>query len=215
VDLAAALAKKGVGLGFLHYGVEVEKGKVGDAFLEWTGGYFEMHWSVNPHWTIEKAVLAKDHPVTRGVKPYSVNDEWYYHMRFRPGMEGVTPILSALPPPSTLERSDGGHSGNPHVREAVKKGEIQHVMWARERPDGGRGFGFTGGHVHWNWGHPDHLKLVLNAIAWIAGAEVPQGGVPSKPVTTEELLENHDEERPKNFDEDKIRKQLAAWNATP
>jgi len=215
IDEASKLAKKGVGLGFIHYGVEVEKGKVGDAFLEWTGGYFEMHWSVNPHWTIENAILAKDHPITRGVKPYSVNDEWYFHMRFRPGMEGVTPILSAVPPESTMSRPDGTHSGNPAVREAVKKREPQHVMWARQRPDGGRGFGFTGGHDHWNWGHPDHLKLILNAIAWISGVEVPEKGMASKPVTAEELLENHDEERPKNFDIEKIRKQLAAWNAMP
>src|SRR5688572_8654737 len=37
IDEASKLAKKGVGLGFIHYGVEVEKGKVGDAFLDWTG----------------------------------------------------------------------------------------------------------------------------------------------------------------------------------
>ena len=41
----------GVGLVCIHYGVEVPKGKSGDAFLDWTGGYFETHWSVNPHWT--------------------------------------------------------------------------------------------------------------------------------------------------------------------
>ena len=213
VDEAMQLAKKGVGLGFLHYGVEVEKGKVGDAFLEWTGGYFEINWSVNPHWTIQNAILAKDHPITRGVRPYSVNDEWYYHMRFRPNMEGVTPILSAVPPASTLDRPDGMHSGNPAVREAVKKGEVQALLWARQRPDGGRGFGFTGGHVHWNWGHPDHRKLVLNAIAWIAGVEVPAGGVPDKPVTMDELLTNHDEDRPADFNPEPIRKEIEAWNA--
>ncbi|HZL89867.1 MAG TPA: DUF1080 domain-containing protein, partial [Pirellulaceae bacterium] len=46
-----ALAKKGVGIVCIHYGVEVPAGKVGDKFLEWIGGYFEMNWSVNPHWT--------------------------------------------------------------------------------------------------------------------------------------------------------------------
>jgi hypothetical protein len=211
IDEVAPLARKGVGLGFIHYAVEVEKGKVGDAFLDWTGGYFEMNLSVNPHWTIQSAVLAKDHPITRGVKPYSVNDEWYFYMRFRPGMEGVTPILSAVAPPETMSRPDGSHSGNPAVRESVKRGDLQHVMWARERPDGGRGFGFTGGHDHWNWGHPDHLKLILNAIAWIAGAEVPQGGVKARPVTVEDLLQNHDEEKPKNFDPERIRKQIDGW----
>jgi hypothetical protein len=215
IDLVAPYAKKGLGIGFLHYGVEVEKGKVGDAFLDWTGGYFEMHWSVNPHWTPEKSVtVAKDHPIARGVKPYSLNDEWYFHMRFRPGMEGVTPILSAVAGADTMSRGDGPHSGNPHVRESVKRGDLQHLMWARERPDGGRGFGFTGGHVHWNWGHPDHRKLVLNAIAWIAGIEVPPSGVDGGAVTAEDLLRDHDEDRPKDFKPEAIEKMLAGWNAS-
>jgi hypothetical protein len=25
--------------------------KSGKKFLDWTGGYFEANWSVNPHWT--------------------------------------------------------------------------------------------------------------------------------------------------------------------
>ena len=99
-------------------------------------------------------------------------------MRFRDGMKGVTPILSALPPKETLSRRDGPHSGNPHVRSAVlDRKESQHVAWATERADGGRGFGFTGGHVHWNWGDPNFRKLVLNAIVWSAKAEVPKDGV--------------------------------------
>ena len=68
-------------------------------------------------------------------------------------MKGVTPILTALPPKETLSRGDGPHSGNPDVRSAVlERKEPQHVAWAAEREGGGRGFGFTGGHDHWNWG---------------------------------------------------------------
>ena len=44
------------------------------------------------------------------------------------------------------------------------------MAWARERPDGGRGFGISGGHVHWNWGNDNFRKLVLNAIVWAAHA---------------------------------------------
>jgi hypothetical protein len=146
-----ALADKGVGIVCIHYAVEVPKGESGNKFLDWIGGYFEMHWSVNPHWTANFASLP-EHPITRGVKPFEINDEWYYHMRFRENMEGVTSILTALPPDSTLERPDGPHSGNAEVRRAIAAKEPQHVAWAAERPDGGRGFGFTGGHFHWNWG---------------------------------------------------------------
>ena len=112
-----ALMKKGVGLACLHYGVEVPKGKSGNSFLDWTGGYFEAHWSVNPHWTIQDVTLAKDHPITDGVKPFTSNDEWYFHMHFRDKMEGVTPILSAVAPKETMKRGDGARSGNPAVRD--------------------------------------------------------------------------------------------------
>jgi len=47
LDQVAEKMKQGVGLALLHYAVEVPKGKPGDCFLDWIGGYFEMHWSVN------------------------------------------------------------------------------------------------------------------------------------------------------------------------
>ena len=149
------IMKRGVGLACLHYGVEVPKGAPGDHFLKWIGGYFETNWSVNPHWTAEFKVLP-NHPVSSGVRPFAINDEWYYHMRFRENMKGVTPILSAMPGADTLKRRDGAHSNNPHVREAVlKRKEAQHVAWVYQRGKDygeGRGFGFTGGHNHVNWG---------------------------------------------------------------
>ncbi|MFM2096076.1 MAG: hypothetical protein RIS70_3200, partial [Planctomycetota bacterium] len=202
-----ALAKKGVGIVCIHYAVEVPKGEAGDRFLDWIGGYFEMNWSVNPHWTAKFAKLP-EHPITRGVQPFEINDEWYYHMRFRPEMKGVTPILSDLPPDATLSRGDGPHSGNPHVRAAVARKESQHVAWATERPDGGRGFGFTGGHDHWNWGDPNFRKLMLNAIVWCAKADVPAEGVGTSPVTLEDLESNQDFAKPENFDGEGVRKRL-------
>ena len=198
-----ALAKQGVGIVCIHYAVEVPIGRSGEKFLEWIGGYFETDWSVNPHWRAEFTELP-EHPTTRGVQPFSAQDEWYYHMRFREDMQGVTPILSAIPPASTLERKDGPHSGNPHVR--AKAGQPQHVAWATERADGGRGFGFTGGHFHWNWGDANFRKVMLNGIAWSAGLEIPEDGVPIEPLNLAELKKNQDFDPPENFDEEKIRK---------
>jgi type 1 glutamine amidotransferase len=209
-----ALTKKGVGIVCLHYAVEVPKGPAAEKFLEWIGGYFETDWSVNPHWTAKFAKLP-EHPITRGVRPFEINDEWYYHMRFREGMQGVTPILTALPPAESLARQDGSHSGNPHVRAAIARKESQHVAWAANREDGGRGFGFTGGHVHWNWADPDFRKLVLNAIAWCAKVEVPAKGVGDQPKTLAEMESNQDEDAPVDFDREAIREkyQLPPDNA--
>lgn len=189
-QLARAM-KAGAGLGCVHYAVEVPKDRGGPEMLDWIGGYFETDWSVNPFWEAKFATFP-NHPVTRGVPPFQQRDEWYYHMRFQPDMKGVTPILSALPPASTLERPDGPHSNNPAVRQAVLENkEPQHVMWVYDRPDGGRGFGFTGGHSHAFWGNEGFRKVVLNAILWIAKEEVPANGVASE-VTSEDLKTNLD-----------------------
>lgn len=187
------LMQQGMGLACLHYAVEVPKERGGPEFLEWMGGYFEMDWSVNPHWTAKFTKLP-EHPITRGVQPFEVNDEWYYHMRFRKDLDGVTPILTDIPPADTLSRPDGPHSGNPAVR--AEKGKPQHVAWAMQRVDGGRGFGFTGGHFHKNWGNDDFRKVVLNAIVWTARGEVPSAGIQSS-VSAEDLAANLDPKVPR------------------
>ena len=187
------LMEKGVGFLTIHYAVEPTTNKGNKEFLDWQGGCFETHWSVNPHWTANFSKLPK-HPITRGVKPFKANDEWYFHMRFVPGMKGVTPILSDVAPASTMKRGDGAHSGNPTVRKAVAASKAQHVAWAYRRENGGRGFGFTGGHNHLNWGNDDFRKTVLNAILWVAKAKVPKEGVPSK-LTEDDLYANLDPKR--------------------
>ncbi len=189
-----ALAKRGVGVACLHYAVEVPKEKGGPEFLNWMGGYFEPHWSVNPHWTLAKTELAQGHPITRGVKPFETNDEWYYHMRFREPMAGVTAILSAVPPDNTRERPDGPHSNNPAVRAG--KGSREVLAWAYERPDAGRGFGCTGAHFHRNWSNEDFRRMMLNALVWTAGLDVPAEGVASA-VTTDDLAANLDDKHAK------------------
>jgi type 1 glutamine amidotransferase len=190
LKIIGALMDRGVGLACLHYAVEptIEKGQ--KEFLDWIGGAFEINWSVNPDWAAEFKTLP-DHPIARGVQPFKIEDEWYFHMRFRDDMKGVTPLLMAVPGESTTKRNDGPHEGNPVVRELVARGEPQCVAWAAERAGGGRGFGFTGAHFHHNWGDDNFRKLVLNAILWTAKVEVPKTGVVSV-ITPEQLQANLD-----------------------
>ena len=114
-----AAVERGAGFMAIHFGVEVNKGAQGDNYLDWMGGYFETFYSVNPWWTPEFSVAK--HPTTRGVSPFKIRDEWYYHMRFRPDMEGVTPILTAIPPDSTRKGKDDPHGGNKDIRAGLGK----------------------------------------------------------------------------------------------
>lgn len=183
------LMDKGVGLVCIHYAVEVPKGKPGEKFLDWLGGYYETGYSTNPHWDAEIKSLP-EHPITRGVEPFTIRDEWYFNIRFRPEMKDITPIVVAKPNDETRK----GVSSSPrgpykHIVEARGRDEV--LGWAVERADGGRGFGFTGAHFHSNWGDPNFRKLVLNAIVWTAKQEVPSSGIECS-VTEEELKKNLD-----------------------
>ncbi|GDY20272.1 hypothetical protein LBMAG56_16170 [Verrucomicrobiota bacterium] len=192
-NIAAAI-KRGAGFGALHFGVEVNKGEAGNNYLSWMGGYFETFYSVNPWWT-PKYHQFPDHPVARGVKPFSVRDEWYYHMRFVPDEKGVTPILSDLPPLNTAGKNRSDRGGNEFVHADVAAGKPQHMAWVYERPDGGRGFGFTGLHVHANLGNDSFRTVLLNGVAWVAKLEIPKDGVPSTPVDTKALEQVIDDAR--------------------
>ncbi len=215
-----ALAKKGVGIGCIHYAVEPGEGKAepnGRAeFLRWIGGYFEAYWSINPHWKADVTSIPA-HPVGSGVKPFSTNDEWYYHMRFRENMEGVTPIVAAVPPDNTRKGKDDAHGGNPEVRKGIGKSIPEITVWVSENTDpaynGQRGFGCTGAHVHWNWAQDDFRKTILNACVWIAKVDVPAGGVESKRPTVQDLLANMDKkQRPADKTDEWIAKYIEQVN---
>jgi type 1 glutamine amidotransferase len=164
MELMRKLIDEKCGFVNLHYAVEYPK-RPGDTILNWLGGFYEQGYSINPHW-VAKFDKLPDHPIARGVKPFAINDEWYFNMRFSGDMKGVAPILVATPPDEKRGTAAAkSHPGRPEV-----------LAWAFERPDGGRGFGFTGGHVHKNWGDENFRRLVVNAILWSARVEVPSGG---------------------------------------
>lgn len=208
-DRLEPLMARGAGLACIHYTVDPTDPKAIQRLITWIGGAYEQHWSVNPFWEADFKTFPT-HPVTRGLKPFKANDEWYYHMRFAADTKGLTPILSAVPPEATRQGPEGAHSGNPHVR--ARRGMPEVVAWVYERPGGGRGFGFTGMHTHWTWAQDSYRKSVLNALVWIAGAEVPADGVPSKTPTLEELESDLGMPRPSDFNGEATRKLIEAMN---
>jgi type 1 glutamine amidotransferase len=163
-EVVQKLIDKKVGFVNLHYAVEYPKSQ-SEHVLSWLGGYYETGFSTNPHWIAKFETFPK-HAITRGVKPFEIRDEWYFNMRFKPESKGVMPILEATPP--------DGVRGTPDAKS--HKGRKEILAWAFDRADGGRSFGFTGGHTHKNWGDENFRRLVVNAILWSAGVEVPKDG---------------------------------------
>jgi hypothetical protein len=183
------LMKQGTGLMCAHYGVEIPKDKGGKELMDWIGGYYETNWSCNPHWKAEFEEIPK-HPITRGVKPFALRDEWYFNMRFRPNLEGITPILVAKPDDNVRKGPYASPRG-PYPHIVAASGRPESLMWCVERADGGRGVGFTGGHYHRNWLNDDYRKIFLNALLWISKIDVPADGVVSK-TSEKEVTENVD-----------------------
>ena len=199
MKLVEEWTQAGVGIGCMHFGVEVVPETAGAEFKRWIGGHYEHMFSCNPIWEPTFSTFP-EHPVTRGVKPFHVQDEWYFNMRFVADLPGnqpaevdgmkFVPILVASP-------SDDVRDG-PYV---YPKGPYEHIqanaaraeamMWTVERTDGGRGMGFTGGHFHDNWGNENFRKVVLNSFLWLAKAEVPAEGVVTE-ISAEDLDANLD-----------------------
>lgn len=166
--------QRGCGLVLIHWCVFMPKDKAGSHALEWIGGYFDYESGPKPRGWFSKIQTAKtiaapatpEHPICRGLKPFELREEYYYNIRFRERDKRLVPIL-VTPIPGEKDE--------------------QVVAWAVERKNGGRGFGFTGGHFFDNWQVENFRKMVLNAVAWTAHAPIPKGGVDSKTPTDGDL----------------------------
>lgn len=197
---------RGMGFGCMHFAVEVPADRGGPEFREWIGGHYEHMWSCNPIWQAEFTTFP-EHPICHGVQPFSIKDEWYFNMRFAEGfnaeepktVDGVqfTPLLVAIPSDETRQGPYVYPKG-PYQHILDASGRPEAVMWSVERPDGGRGFGFTGGHYHANWQNDQFRKVILNALCWICGLPVPEAGINSPAVSDEEMLQNLDPKPPRD-----------------
>ena len=178
----AARVEQGLGLGLMHYAVELPVDRGAPEVTSWIGGAYLDGVSCNPIFEATFDVIP-EHPITRGVRPFSTRDEWYFNIQFaensmtEPAAD-VQPILVAVP-------SDAVRAGpyvwphGPYEHIVAASGRPESLMWARERAPGLRGFGLNGGHFHANWGDDDFRRVVLNALVWVSGVDVPDGGVDS------------------------------------
>ncbi len=158
--------RRGAGLGCVHWSVHLPAAAEGEA-LRWLGGFYLDGLSTNPIWTA-RAEPAAGHPIARGVAAFELRDEWYYGLRFAAGPGAPLSLLSAPPPDETRTTPATG----------ARPGSAETLAWAFERPDGGRSFGLTGAHFHQSWGDANLRRFAVNALLWLAGRDVPEGGAP-------------------------------------
>ncbi len=188
-----------IGVGLMHYAVELPDGDGAEQVDAWIGGHYQAGVSCNPIWEARIEQLP-DHPVAHGASPFAATDEWYINIQLggatgaRPGSTDgsgrSTPILVATPS-DAVRQGPYVHPHGPYPDVVAASGRPETLMWVHERSDGGRGFGLAGGHFHANWANDSFRTVVLNALVWIAGGEVPKGGVRST-ITDNDLARNLD-----------------------
>jgi len=154
------LLDSGSGLVQLHQTADYPK-DLGDRARGLVGGAWEPKHSLRAHWVSEFKDFP-DHPIFRGVTPFTIDDGYLWKHKFVAGMKGVTPLLRTVNPKS---------KDDPKADAAI-------VAWAYERPEGGRAVVFTGGHLHKSFAEEGYRRFETNAVMWAAGVDIPKSGAP-------------------------------------
>jgi hypothetical protein len=154
------LKQNKIGLVVIHYANWAENWRAREYYLNWTGGLWVQTASKNPvdEWSMK--LENRKHPVLRGVKPWTYRDEVFCRF-FLPDDARRTDLLLASP------------------KEDKFKIGPQIAAWAYQRDDGGRSFVFGGLDFRDNLAQDNYRRFLLNGITWVAGIEIPKGGVDS------------------------------------
>jgi type 1 glutamine amidotransferase len=162
LEAFAQLAAREGGLVALHWGMGTRESEYIDGFLRLFGG---CHGGPDRKYKVVETqvrVADSDHDIVRGVAPLMLREEFYYQLKLIDAKR-VRPILQ-----TTID------------------GKNETVAWAWQRADGGRSFGFSGGHFHHNWSRIEYRRLMSQAVLWTLKLPVPKDGLPVK-VSKEDL----------------------------
>jgi type 1 glutamine amidotransferase len=169
------MMKRGCGITCLHFATGLQAKDLppnGDhPLLRWLGGYFSTGGATH-HKSVAKVFSAvtitpasPSHPISRGWKEFTQDEEPYYNNYFGPDgnrmAPNVTALATAMLPPENPRR------------------EV--ISWCVQRPDGGRGFAIVMPHFYRNWKVDDFRRFVLNGIVWTTRRDVPRKGIETNP----------------------------------
>ncbi len=148
------LAARGGALIGLHWAIGCRETRYVEKYVALFGG---CHGGPDRKYAVVTAmtdIADVKHPIATAVAPVTLEDEFYYRLKFARPEGSVTPLLRVP------------IDGEPHT-----------VAWAWKRPDKGRSFGFTGLHFHKNWSEPAYRRLVVQGIVWTLKLPIPAGGL--------------------------------------
>jgi hypothetical protein len=150
------MMKRGVGLTAIHWGTGAETPE-GGPWLQALGGWFNAETDGFSRYLIQTSPLRqvdRTHPVCRGWNDFDLHEEYYFKLCFLPEAQ---PVMAT-----------------------IIEGKDYPIGWVYERPhsQGGRSFGFVGGHFHDNFGIPAFRQAVVNGVLWTAHLDIPVGGAP-------------------------------------
>lgn len=152
------LVDAGVGVVSIHQAVEFPENLTKQS-AGWTGAIYKKPRAGRGHWDSTHDQFP-DHPVTRGVTSWKINDGWLNGFTFTADADKITPLV---------------WSGKEHVG-SQKGGEKDVVAWTYDRPDGGRSFNFSGLDAHSAFENSGMNQLLVNGILWSAKMSVPEKG---------------------------------------
>jgi type 1 glutamine amidotransferase len=159
-SLDELIAAQKIGIVILHYANWAENWAARGYHVKWTGGLWVNMISRNPVDQWAMSFESPEHPILRGVKPWTYRDEIFCRFNL-PNDPRRTNLLLGTPQEDKL-------GIGPQI-----------AAWAYQRDDGGRAFVFGGVDFHDNMAIDDFRKFLLNGITWAARREVPEGGVTS------------------------------------
>jgi len=148
------VAQRRGGLSVLHWGMGTREAAPIADFLKLFGG---CHGGPDRKYLVTETTIEPEpkHPITTGIKPIKVKEEFYYKLKFVQPEGSIRPVLRAM------------------IGDAPET-----VAWSWDRPDGGRSFGFSGLHFHDNWKLPEYRRLVAQGVLWTMNFPLPNDGLP-------------------------------------
>lgn len=161
LDAFARHAAAGKGLVVMHWGMGVKDAAPIEPFLKLFGG---CHGGPDRRFQVVKdcpVLVDASHPVAAGISDFRVGEEeFYYRLKFVRAGDAT-----------------GENASLEFPVKAIIDGVPEPVSWAWTRGDGGRSFGFSGGHFHANWRLPEYRRLMAQAVLWTSRLPVPAEGL--------------------------------------